>query len=310
MSGVVAALFKRGGDAVAVGEPLLAIADEDCRLAVAETKAQLARARAAVAEADAGLQKVRSEHQRAVQLRRRRILSPNEFDKSEAALHMAEAAVEAARAERKLAEVRVARAEKALRDTVVRAPFAGHVVRRLVDEGTVIRTMPPTTAMVVAETDPVKIEGGVGEYDAAAVKIGLPVEALVDAFPGRSWHGEVEMVHAVLDPVTRAAKVRVMLPNPEGELKPGMAATLVIDLGAVRGVAVPPDVFTDLGDGTGSLFVVGADQHAVRREVQIRKRTDEWVIVAVGLTQEDRAIGAGPALGQAGPLVGVCGALC
>ncbi|MFQ5667578.1 MAG: efflux RND transporter periplasmic adaptor subunit [Candidatus Binatia bacterium] len=307
VSGLVATIFKREGDPVAAGEPLLAVADEDFRLALAQAKAQLAQAKAAVAQAEARLQNARSEHARATKLRARGILSPDAFEKSEAGLRVAAAALQAARAQQQAAAANVARAEKSLRDTVVHAPFSGHVAQRLVDEGTVIRTMPPTTAMVVVETDPIKVEGAIGEYDVPAVTVGQPVQVVLDAFPGRSWQGKVEMVQPTLDPVTRSAKIRVMLPNPAGELKPGMAATLVVDLGTVRGLAIPRDVFTTLGGATGRVYVVGADQRVAARDVPIRHRAGEWVIVGGGLAENDAVIATGQASVHPGDHVTVTG---
>lgn len=100
VEGVVAEVFKDLGDPVAKGEPLLRLDDEEYRLAVEQARAELARAEAAVAEARARLVQVRSDSARARELRRQGVLSAGQFETQEAALRVAEAAVQAAHAAR------------------------------------------------------------------------------------------------------------------------------------------------------------------------------------------------------------------
>lgn len=294
VEGIVATVFKREGDRVAAGEPLLAIADETFRLLVEQAHAELRRAEAGIAQAAAQLTQIRAGHRRTTTLREREILSPTEQESSEAALQVAEATLAGAHAAREAAAVAVRRAEKALRDTVLRAPFAGHVAKRLVDEGSLVHRMPPTPAMIVVETDPVKIEGGVGEHDAAAIRPGMPVAVEFDALPGRTLAGTLDMVGPTLDPVTRTATVRVVAANP-GDLRPGMAARVRVDLGSVSGVAVAREAFAELAETTGRLFVIGPDRRAAARAVTVRERAGEWVILADGLAEHEPVVAVGHA---------------
>jgi RND family efflux transporter MFP subunit len=305
VSGVVASVFKREGERAEAGEPLLALADEEFRLVLAEAEARRRGAQAGVAQAEANLATLSAQHRRSSQLRERGILSPQEHEKSDAAVQMAEAALRSARADLELAAVSVQRAQKALRDTVARAPFAGHVVERLLDEGALIRTTPPTSAMVLVETDPIEIVGAVGEYDAGNLRVGLPVDIRIDALPDRQLRGELASVNPALDPATRTAKVRVKLPNREGDLKPGMAASLLIRVGQRTGIAVPRDAFAGLRDGHGRLFVVGDDRKATARDVKVGEREGEWVMVDEDLREGERVIVAGQTNLRGGEVVAI-----
>ena len=56
----------------------------------------------------------------------------------------------------------------------------------------------------------------------AAVKIGMPIVAKSDAFPDRSFQGQVTAIDTRIDPVTRSIVLRATLPNPDGAIRPGM----------------------------------------------------------------------------------------
>ena len=80
----------------------------------------------------------------------------------------------------------------------------------------------------VADLSTVWIEGELYEQDAAALNPGQPVEATLDAYPGRVFPGKVSLVHPHVETSTRTLRVRCEIENPDHELRPGMFATLQI----------------------------------------------------------------------------------
>ena len=82
--------------------------------------------------------------------------------------------------------------------------------------------------MLLGDTlDSVWLYGTVYEYELQLVNEGDPVDVDVRAFPGEAFTGTVQSIDTVLDPTTRSAKIRVIIQNPEGKLKPQRIAAVV-----------------------------------------------------------------------------------
>jgi cobalt-zinc-cadmium efflux system membrane fusion protein len=62
------------------------------------------------------------------------------------------------------------------------------------------------------------------ENDLGEVHLGDPAELRLNAYPDKTFHGKVADISRVLDPATRSAKARIVLPNGDGSLRPGMFA--------------------------------------------------------------------------------------
>lgn len=139
----------------------------------------------------------------------------------EAALNAARqgySAVEAARAQAALAR-------KAVEDTVVRAPFTGHVTGRNVAVGEYVGAMNRTSKVIrLARIDPIKARLQVPEAEAARLRAGLKVALTARAYPGRRFEGRVTAINPAVDAASRSLTVEATIANPEGLALPGMFA--------------------------------------------------------------------------------------
>src|SRR5712671_6285261 len=245
---VVATPVERGTAVVRGAELVrLSTAETDASLKEAEANAAQIEARLAVtqeggydvnrvpevANARANFALATSEFGRIEKLLAERVVSQSEYDQRktqveasrqqyESAKNAAEQQYQALQASR----ARVTLARKAVSDTTVRAPFAGIVAQRLVSTGDYV-----TRGMKVAEIvriTPLRIELTVPEQFVADVKVGQPVSFSVDAFSGRTFEGKVGYVSPSLRADQRALTVEAIVPNSNGELKPGMFATALI----------------------------------------------------------------------------------
>ena len=109
---------------------------------------------------------------------------------------------------------------------VLSAPFDGTVLYKGVEEGAKINRGTPL--LKIANLRSLWIIADIYEYE--LFKIGLGDHALVtfDYLPGKSYKGKVSFIYPTLDTKTRTIKVRIDVPNPKGELKPGMFASVDI----------------------------------------------------------------------------------
>ena len=108
----------------------------------------------------------------------------------------------------------------------LRAPVSGTIVEQNIAGFEGVRSLDNSPNLfTIADLSEVWALCDVYENDLEAVRVGDPAEIRLNAFPDRVFRGRVSDIARVLDPNTRSAKVRVVLSNPGGLLKPGMYAT-------------------------------------------------------------------------------------
>jgi Cu(I)/Ag(I) efflux system membrane fusion protein len=111
---------------------------------------------------------------------------------------------------------------------VLRAPRSGHVVRKDVVEGD--RVEAGQVLFQIADLSKVWVEAEIFEKDIAYLAVGQPIAATVEAFPTNLFAGKVALVYPELRSATRTNRVRFEMDNPELLLRPGMYATVRIEM--------------------------------------------------------------------------------
>ncbi len=218
-----------------------------------------------VANAKASLALAESEFARIQTLLDQRVVSQSEFDQRKTQVEAARLQLESAKnAARQLVEslesarARILLARKALADTSVRAPFAGLVAERKVSVGDYV-TRGAQVATVV-RISPLRVELTVPEQAVSKVRAGAPVTLSVDAYPGRSFPGQVRFVSPALKAEQRSLTVEAVVPNPDGVLKPGLFATAEIQEATSEPVLLVPAAAVQTTAGTSRLYVVKGDR--------------------------------------------------
>ena len=180
-----------------------------------------------VANAKANSQLAQNDFSRAKRLYDGKLLSQSEFDQRSMQVEAAErqydvAKNSAAQQYQALlgARARVAMAQKALADTVVRAPFAGAIGERFVSVGDYVTK--GTKVASVLRIDPLRVELTVPEQYVSVVAAGRAVTFEVDAYPGETFTGQVRYVSPSVTAATRALTLEAIVPNTAGRLKPGL----------------------------------------------------------------------------------------
>ena len=107
----------------------------------------------------------------------------------------------------------------------LRAPVSGTIVEQNVAGFEGVKSLDNTPNLfTIADLTQVWVVCDVFENDLGQVHIGDPAEVRLNAFSDRIFHGKVADISRVLDPTTRSAKVRIVLTNGDGALRPGMFA--------------------------------------------------------------------------------------
>jgi len=174
----------------------------------------------------------------------------------------------------------------------VKSPLSGTVGRLYLDKGSAIGLDTPVA--LVAKMDRVKVEFSIPEKDMVKVSKGQEVGVKVDAYPDRTFNGEVTRLSPVIDPLTRSTYAEVTLSNPNHELKPGMFAEISIVVGSSKGAIVVPKegILEDLNSGSSFVFVI-EDGRSVKRDIRTGISQGGLVEVKSGLSLGEKVIVAG-----------------
>jgi len=310
VEGRVDAVYVDVGDRVTRGSPLVKIVPVELSLALDQQRAALKQIEAQlttpdgagevtdpkdaaeVKRAEGDRTDAEQKYQRAKDLLEQGLLARGAFDEAEARYTSARAAYDMAvqnvhnlRAQQAQREASVALADKKLRDTVIRAPFAGQVKERMVTPGQYVKVQTP--AMVIVDSDPLRVRLKVPEKMAAWVAVGRPVNVQVEAFPDRTFEGRVSRINPSVDPQTRTFEVEALLENKDGSLKPGFFARAIIASNHVDTALLVPQQALRYTYGVYKLYAV---EHSGLRETEVKlgARDGEDVEIVDGIKSGER----------------------
>ncbi len=268
VSGRISRLGFTDGQRVKRGQLLVQLDD-----ALQQAQVQQAEAQASIA---------RTNLQRNRELLAANFVSQSMVDQTAAALQVAEAQVALAKAQ--LARMRI------------EAPFDGTVGIRVVNVGDYVKD--GADLVNVEDTSTVLLDFRLAERYVARIKSGQPVEAQLDAMPGRSFKGHVDAVDSVLDANGRSLLVRARLANPGGELRSGMfARTRIVFSTRNNAMVVPEEALVPLAGKQVLVKVVDGPKgkQSERLEARIGMRLPGKVEILEGLSAGDLVVTAGQA---------------
>jgi len=234
VSGTIASLEAdfnsqvRKGQVIARLEPSLLQAEVDqARATMTRLQADAEKARVAVDDA-------RVQQRRADTLGAQQLLPASEVESARVATASAEAAQKSAQAQIVQARAALSQAQVNLSHTTITAPIDGTVISRNVDVGqTVAASMQaPVLFTIAQDLRHMQVQASVDEADIGHIREGQAVTFQVDAYPGERFSGTVQQVRLapVVDQNVVSYVTVVDVPNPDLKLKPGMTATVAIEL--------------------------------------------------------------------------------
>jgi len=270
--GLVTRVLVEPGSWVGAGQ-VLATVDRSVQAQTAESLAAQVR----VARADAQI--AQTELDRSKQLVERGFVSQADIDRKTATRDAANARVSVAQAQLAETQARNRRLD-------IRAPAAGLVLTRAVEPGQVIGGS-SGVLFRIAMGGQMEMRAQLSEADLASVRAGVPAE-VVPVGDTRVFKGQVWQVSPIIDPQTRQGIARIAL-NYDPALRPGGFASARIGAGASTAPLLPESAV--LSDDKGSyVYVIDAQDKAVRRDVKVAEVSDEGALIASGLMGDERVV--------------------
>ena len=162
----------------------------------------------------------------------------------------------------------------------VDSPVSGYITERNALPSVAVQ--PEMRLYTIADLSTVWVQAQVFQGDLARVKVGDRTTLAVDTFPGRTFSGRVDFIYPQVDADTRTAKVRLVFPNPNLQLKPGMFVNVDLKLPMGEHLVIPGTGV--LQSGTRQIaFVDRSHGYIEPRDVQLGARAGDDFIVLKGL---------------------------
>ena len=297
VTGKVVKVMLEEGQRVEAGQVIALLDDSNWRAALDQSKAQLQQAEANVASAQTAFDDAKPIFERAGKQKVAAVISAESYDESRAQfdvshhnLLIAQSGLEAARAG-------VEVAQRALADTVIRAPFAGIVTEKTAQPGEMVSPVSAgggftrTGIGTIVDMDSLEVEVDVSENFINRVRPQQPVTIKLNAYPDWDIPGSVIATIPTADRAKATVKVRIAIKQKDSRIIPEMGARVAFlsdnepATGAAKpeqaGVVIPADAVA--ASGTASIVFVVHGSTVERRAVRLGGKSNAGQVVSAGL---------------------------
>ena len=263
------------------------------RLENADYLAQVSSSRAGVQRAEADLAEQERQLRLSRQMESENVVSRDVREASESRVRMAAAALEQAKALLQVSEAQ-------FRNTLIRAPFKGVVLKKMAEVGESVAPIPPGVnissssgaIVALADLETLEVEADVSESNVARLGDAQPAEVSVEAFPDRTYKAVLRQIIPTADRTRATVMVKVTILDKDADLKPEMNAKVNFlekeaapaspqAVAAPSTITVPNDAVVDRG-GAATVFEVQNGRARARAVVTAGTREGQ-VVVREGL---------------------------
>ena len=267
------------GTRVKQGEVIARLENLDVSASRDSAIATTAAARANLEQGEAEWRDAESSYKRSQDLFSKKFISESTLDTARARSEKAKAAVSSLKAAIGVAEANARQAGVAVEQTLIRAPFDGVVLTKNANVGDIITPFSSATdskgAVVnMADMETLEVEADVSEASLSKVKVGMPTEIQLDAYPDVRLLGEVSRVVPTVDRTKATLLVKVKFVEKDARVLPDMSSKVAFLSRAPRPeerkavVAVRPEAVVTR-DGRSVVYLIG--EKSVVKEVAVGK---------------------------------------
>lgn len=188
------------------------------------------------------------------------------------------------------AEASLSAARKMLEDCSIYAPIDGVVGKKWVSAGET--ALPSQPVLTILDIKTLKVKVSIPEKEISSIKPGTTSSISIEAIGNNSLEGGKIEKGVVADALTHTYDIRIALPNPDGEILPGMVAKVYLHGDSIQGMYLPVRSIQQSADGKNFVWVVKGDK-AHRKVITMGKTMGNRIEVLSGLDKDDRVITSG-----------------
>ncbi len=281
-------LFVEGSD-VKAGSVLY-------KIDAAPYQAAYDQAKAALAVAEANLPATRLRAERLKGLVEIHAVGQQDYDDAAAALLRADASVASARAAMESARINLAY-------TPLKAPISGRIGKSAVTVGAMVTAYQPVALALIQQLDPIYVDVTQSSADLLRLRRGLAsgqlknsgslrnVKLLLEDGTPYSREGKLQFRDVTVDPTTGSVVLRMVFPNPDAVLLPGMFVRAIVEEGVnEQGILAPQQGVTRNRKGDAEALVVDKEGKVAQRALEVDRAIGDRWLVTKGLAAGDQVI--------------------
>ena len=291
------------GSRVKSGEVIARLESLDVAAARDSAQAAVSAARANLEQGEAEMREAESAYRRAQDLYAKKFISESSLDSARARHDKARASVSSLKAAIGVAEANVRSASVSVEQTLIRAPFDVVVLTKNANVGDIITPFSSAAdskgAVVnMADMETLEVEADVAESSIGKIRVGMPTEVQLDAYPELRLLGEVSRVVPTVDRSKATLLVKVAFREKDARALPDMSAKVGFlerfpEANERKAVtAVRPEAVAKRGDRS-VLFVLDKDNRAKETPVRVARKLGDLLEVE-GVKAGDRVVLAPP----------------
>ncbi len=173
---------------------------------------------------------------------------------------------------------------------IITAPRDGFIAEKNINAGSFIRNDNAQNLFTISNMQDVWILANVFETDIQKIRQGQPAEVTTLAYPGKIFYGKVDQINTALDPLSKAMKIKIVLPNTDMLLKPEMFTNIILAGNeSQKALEIPSDAI--ISDGGKNYVIIYKDRnHVHAAEVNILKISGDKTYLTDGVNENDLVI--------------------
>ncbi len=294
VDGAIAKIAFKEGDMVKAGDLLATIDDAPYQATLEAAKGKVAQDQASLANANADLARYAT-------LAKSDFASTQQVDTQQALVRQDTAQIQSDQAT-------VLGAQVQLDYTKIRAPIAGRLGFRLVDEGNIVTAAGQNGIVTINQLQPISVLFSLPEADleplrTAQGKGDVPVRALSADGVTALAQGKVEVINNQVDPATGTFQVKATFANADNALWPGLDVSASAQIDDLQNVVVLPQTAVQHSQQGLFAYIVGPDNKVGQRPIEVGESDAKNVVVTKGISAGDKVVVAGQYRLQEGVLV-------
>jgi len=181
--------------------------------------------------------------------------------------------------------------EKLLMPVPVIAPISGIVLKKSIEEGSVVAAK--QDLLTIADFKSLVVKTSVSDQLISRIKPGHKIKVAIDAYPGKEFTGVISLVNPQSDPATRTIPLEIKVNSQGVKLQPGMMALLTfVSESKTNALAVPNDAILTKSNGDKFVYVV-QDTVAQQRVIQTGMSTKDITEVLSGVSAGEKVVTLG-----------------
>lgn len=155
---------------------------------------------------------------------------------------ISETALDQAQRDYDAAKARITAIQSRINQRIVRAPFDGLTGLRMISPGALVQ--PGSVITTIDDSSLMKMDFSVPSVFLGTLEPGIPIQASSRAFPKKNFTGTIDSLDSRVDPVTRSVMVRALLPNTNGQLRPGLLMRVSLQKNQREALSIPEAAIT------------------------------------------------------------------